>query len=613
MLSYFPRPYKNETIYSIAARYATHMGIVSKRTVIKETFNIVKPTLYEDYIGHINILVSKIKHFSNEFTEEYFLDNHTISPLYAPFMNKKYVNYYSLGIFVKNRKRFTWEIPEKEHLFYCSECVKEQLENYGECYWNRIFQIPGVMICSEHKKTLKKLNINIKKNPLNKFIMPNHEMHVAEEIELESKVFENHLEITRNIEYFFINKIDALSYSELYSKYFEFIKVLGIAIPLSDIKRKLSDLILSKFNEETLDSLNSNPLKNDWLSHLSEERIKDIHPIRHVILMMALSESVHKFLKTTPQYQPFETGPWLCMNPLSQHYLDQVISSVNITFNKDRGDFQGLFSCNCGFTYVLYAGEMNPCEVKAFQKNRVKAKGEVWESEFDTLVSKGTPIKDIAQKTNQSKSTVLKRIREGHTYLEMAKIKKKQKFNEKKLTQENLDKEEWIKLINNFPNSSRTELIDKNKNLYSRLSRYDKNWLDLNLPSSQRGKSIASEDLNHKRDLNILKKAKEILKNWSTYEKQAGKIIKKTQYALYTRIGMDMSHKETYPITANYISTFIESKEDYQIRLINQCIENHFKYDELKKYKILMISGLRNLEPKAEIHLENILKDYKNF
>jgi len=72
MLGYFPHPHKNESIYSIAARYASHMGIVSKRKAIKDTFNIVRPIMYEDYISKINILVSKIKHFSNEYTEDFF-------------------------------------------------------------------------------------------------------------------------------------------------------------------------------------------------------------------------------------------------------------------------------------------------------------------------------------------------------------------------------------------------------------------------------------------------------------------------------------------------------------------------------------------------------------
>lgn len=186
--------------------------------------------------------------------------------------------------------------------------------------------------------------------------------------------------------------------------------------------------------------------------------------------------------------------------------------------------------------------------------------------------------------------------------------RRKNKSLKKKSIQEKADKEEWFKLINKFPNYSRSELRDNFQNLYERLARNDKKWLNLNLPNSKRGKGKTSEEINHKRDLSLLKKAKNILNNWPLYEKQAGKIIKRTQYTLYSRIGINKKFEEKYPITVKYISTFIESKEDYQIRLIDQCIENHFTDEEIKKYKILMISGLRNLEPKAEKHLEEIMQ-----
>lgn len=117
-------------------------------------------------------------------------------------MNGKPIKPNSLNNYVRGRNRVIRDIPEKENYFYCSECVKEELEIYGESFWNRIFQVPGVMVCLKHKRTLLKLNINIKKNPLNKFIMPDNDMNVSEQIELGTKAFELMLKISENIEYF---------------------------------------------------------------------------------------------------------------------------------------------------------------------------------------------------------------------------------------------------------------------------------------------------------------------------------------------------------------------------------------------------------------------------
>ncbi len=598
-------------MYSIAARYASHMSILSKNAVLEDLFDIKKSFANEDYISQIDILVPKIKNFSNEYTVEYFLNKHTVFPLFSPFTNTNHYSLSSIDNLIKGRKRFLNDIPIKESLFYCSECVKEDIEKYGECYWNRIFQLPGVMICGKHGKLLSKSQLNILKNPLNKFIMPDKEYDISEKNKFDNGTFEQLLEIQINAEYFFVNKVNTFTYQGLYEKYFEFIKVAGIAIPLARFKIELGELILSKFNEKTLEFLNSNPLQNDWLSYLSVERMKHIHPIRHVLLMMALAQSVEGFMNTIPQYQPFGSGPWICMNPLAEHYLEKVITNVNITFYKDKGDFQGEFKCCCGFTYVLYAGETNPREINMFSF-RIKEKGDVWKKEFDDLVSSGVSIKEIALKTNHSRSTVSKIIKGGHNYIEIAKGRRGQKLEDERLIKEMKVKKDWIEIREKHPNYSRTELIDEYKKIYSRILRYDREWLVENSPPSQRGMVKTGDHINHKRDLLYLRDAQDMLNSWAVYEKQAGKIIKRTQFTLYTRLGMTPRNNDNYPLTTNYISSVIESHEDYQIRLINQCIENYFKYEVIKKYKLLALSGLRNLHPKAEKYLESIINEHNN-
>src|SRR5260370_16965672 len=36
-------------------------------------------------------------------------------------------------------------------LRFCSRCVEEDRRRFGECYWHRIHQVPGVEICPLHK------------------------------------------------------------------------------------------------------------------------------------------------------------------------------------------------------------------------------------------------------------------------------------------------------------------------------------------------------------------------------------------------------------------------------------------------------------------------------
>lgn len=57
--------------------------------LLLELFDIQKPLSNEEYISKIDNLISKINHFLGGYTMEYFLNKHTPSPLYTPFINNK--------------------------------------------------------------------------------------------------------------------------------------------------------------------------------------------------------------------------------------------------------------------------------------------------------------------------------------------------------------------------------------------------------------------------------------------------------------------------------------------------------------------------------------------
>src|SRR5207248_8301428 len=37
---------------------------------------------------------------------------------------------------------------------FCPKCVAEDRQNFGECYWHRVHQVPGVLVCPAHGDTL---------------------------------------------------------------------------------------------------------------------------------------------------------------------------------------------------------------------------------------------------------------------------------------------------------------------------------------------------------------------------------------------------------------------------------------------------------------------------
>ncbi len=60
------------------------------------------------------------------------------------------------GQYKRLTRAFGYNTWKKEYLYYCPECVKKDRANYGETYWHRLPQLPGVHCCPEHGIPLKR-------------------------------------------------------------------------------------------------------------------------------------------------------------------------------------------------------------------------------------------------------------------------------------------------------------------------------------------------------------------------------------------------------------------------------------------------------------------------
>src|SRR5260370_39857782 len=57
--------------------------------------------------------------------------------------------------------RASADVPHLNRLRYCALCAKDARVNFGECYWHRLHQLPGVEICPIHKVFLENSEITI--------------------------------------------------------------------------------------------------------------------------------------------------------------------------------------------------------------------------------------------------------------------------------------------------------------------------------------------------------------------------------------------------------------------------------------------------------------------
>ena len=46
------------------------------------------------------------------------------------------------------------QICQQDYLRFCPSCIKEDTLTYGESYWHRLHQVPGVIFCPVHNEIL---------------------------------------------------------------------------------------------------------------------------------------------------------------------------------------------------------------------------------------------------------------------------------------------------------------------------------------------------------------------------------------------------------------------------------------------------------------------------
>lgn len=167
----FPLPYPDELLYSTIARAGIRHGLTSPKQLLDEVFNgnrKIVATL--DLPNHLSSLT---KQLPDRFTSEQLAYQHSLFPLYAPFIPEE--RRLRCMSWMENKSQGSVHlamgvaasiVKTPEHIRYCPACLKEQRLKYGEYFWARIWQAPGVSCCPQHGRLLN-----------SKFSRPQNERH----------------------------------------------------------------------------------------------------------------------------------------------------------------------------------------------------------------------------------------------------------------------------------------------------------------------------------------------------------------------------------------------------------------------------------------------------
>lgn len=607
----FPTPYPDELIYSVIARYHVRSGNTSSKGTLREIFGSATVTAVMDMPSNIDTLVGKIPEFMNITADDLIL-NHTLFPYYAAFLPEKIAK----TILTSMKGDFGGNIHTRtgimastvqlsKYIRFCPECCKYDLQKYGEYYWHRLHQIPGVLICPIHNTVVKDSDVWV--HQFNK-----HEFIAADELNCKSGYhfleYRNtevcmYLEITKDI-LWLMNNFEAIrQYEEknngFREQYLSLLKNKGLATVNGSVYQDELTKDFKKFyGEKVLTALQSDvnyDFENNWLASIVRNHRKAFHPLRHLLLMRYLSGSIKDFLYDDYKYKPFGDGPWLCLNSAAEHYNKRIVTDLVVTHCGDTKRSVGTFHCSCGFVYSRKGPDKNTDD--QYKIGRIKEFGPVWENKLKQLVGAKLSLRETARRLNVDPNTVknfYERIQlnvlEGIT--QIAPDKKHNKLHDLNRDEK---REMWLQLFNDNPGVSKTGLRKQNKALYAWLYRNDRDWLNESSPYLRKVQTQYCKIDWKARDTEVLQQIKTTIAEMLDSDKRPERISISRIGKKIGSLALIEKHLIRMPEAQVYMNSHVETLEQFRIRRIKWAAkELNSAGEELKEWKIIRKAGIRS-------------------
>ena len=499
MFTLFADPHPDELLYSAWARSAACLRYPNRNSYFTSFTEGQRIMPIVDFPCHLNQFVDM---FSSSlfYSVDTLIQAHTLYPYYRPFLpigRAQKLYEVMCGDNGKIVYRCTnlenSNIPRKGWFRYCSQCVMDDRIKYGECYWHRLHQIHGVLVCPKHhlllvsctaeeqdlasrgtipaEQILSQVSTTLR-------IFTDIEMKVAERIATSIAFLLEHPQPTIDLH---------LQYRLLLERHhlLQSNGTLRITEIVETFKAMFSHPLLKAlgcaFEPQT-------PPYMTWLSRLLKQRTMCQHPLLHILTIIFFQEPIEELfcpVKSVPG--PFGLGPWPCLNPACPHYRSLVILTCQVNHQGKARRCTGHFTCSCGFKYMRILRE----DMDSFRKDSILQYGSLWEQKLQEVwtneqlsLKEMTRLLGASEMALQRQSIVLGLPQ--RTQGVSSTIYNRQQH------QKEADRQLWCTALKDAKFLSRIQLRQKYRNVIYRLRRYDREWFNAHsLPPAPKGQGHA--------------------------------------------------------------------------------------------------------------------------
>lgn len=493
MIAHFPDPYPGELLYSVLARFCERMQYPTHSNALLELFG-ARHAVPAIELPHQIERLARILPPGTKYTADYLIQKHTLLPYYAPFLPER-----SYNIILNNMKGdgirttqlvagiIAGRVAPPEFFKSCPVCDHENIQKYGETYWNRLHQIRGVEVCPVHKVFLEPSNIRIRN------LDDRHDLFTASSAELQASavVVDPHapghqalLNVAHSAAFLLDEYTTRPGLTRINELHRDVLREHGCMTDKCKVRLRTVYQHLEKQCPETmLDALMCSVKKGvdgGWVGRLFRTTEKVIAPLRHLLIMAAFGLDAKSFfnrqlLTAVPR------GPYPCLNPACPDHGSCSIS----TFQCKREKY--------GTAYVF---ECPKCHHRSSRNAagdtiiRIIEFGPLWEERLKSLWGDGTiSTSQIAKKLNAHIRSVKKRaakltlpfprIASRITEADAADAPKIETESPNVLETK---RTEWDDLRKRHAGASRKHLREYAPALFAWLYRNDRTWLKESSP-----------------------------------------------------------------------------------------------------------------------------------
>lgn len=317
MLTFFPKPYPDELLYSIIARYHVWSGNDEMSYTMEQLFNNRSERATILIPKHLHRLAKKTSEFGLDY--ETLLYEHTIFPFASCFNNKASFDIILDTINNIDQKEKSLSLYKSnlnpKYLRYCPLCISDDRYNFGEAYWHRKHHLNGIELCDKHGCRLKESGIEVSDHRNNRFIALELMNDITDAFEKED-ISECSIEMQVAYDVDYIYKNYKYIKNLLWEKH-NLIRETTIAllfkrdlaskkglVKISRLKQEFKDRYVSTRLKQLVVDLDNN-CKADWLVFLCREGRKPAVPIRFILFADYLAGSLESYLKLISEQEQF--------------------------------------------------------------------------------------------------------------------------------------------------------------------------------------------------------------------------------------------------------------------------------------------------------------------